>query len=61
LCGLGIAFLIPSTVPSFENVLHATEPVVNLPVSLISSRTPASRAATRAFVELVAGLVRADL
>lgn len=60
LCGLGIAFLIPSTVPSFEDVLHATEPVVNLPVSLISSRTPASRAATRAFVELVADSVQAD-
>jgi DNA-binding transcriptional LysR family regulator len=60
LCGLGIAFLIPSTVLSFENVLHATEPVVALPVSLISSRRPTSRVATRAFVELVADSVRAD-
>jgi DNA-binding transcriptional LysR family regulator len=60
LSGLGIAFLIPSTVPSFEDVLHATDPAVNLPVSLISSRKPASRAATRAFVDLVADSVRAD-
>jgi DNA-binding transcriptional LysR family regulator len=60
LCGLGIAFLIPSTVPSYGNVLHATEPAVNLPVSLVSSRTPASRVATRAFVDLVAESVRAD-
>lgn len=60
LCGLGIAFLIPSAVPSSENVLHATEPVVALPVSLISSRRPASRVATRSFVELVADSVRAD-
>ena len=58
-CGLGIAFLIPSTVPSFEDVLHATEPVVSLPVSLVSSRTPASRAATRSFVDLVADSVTA--
>src|SRR5487761_648960 len=57
LCGLGIAFLIPSTVPSFEDVLHATEPVVSLPVSLVSSRTPASRAATRSLVDLVAASV----
>jgi DNA-binding transcriptional LysR family regulator len=60
LCGLGIAFLIPSTVPSFEEVLHLTEPVVDLPISLISSRRPASRVATRAFVELVADSIRAE-
>lgn len=60
LCGLGIAFLIPATVPSFQNFLHATEPAVTLPISLISSRRPTSRVATRAFVELVADSVRTD-
>lgn len=53
LSGLGIAFVIPATVPSFKDVLHPTEPVIDLAISLISSRTPASRGATGAFVELV--------
>jgi DNA-binding transcriptional LysR family regulator len=60
LCGLGVAFVVPSTVPSFEDVLHSTEPAVDLEISLVSSRKPASRIATKAFVDLVADSVRAD-
>ena len=56
LCGFGIAFVIPSTVPSFEPDLRPTEPAVDLPVSLVSSRKPASRLATQAFVAMAADL-----
>lgn len=52
--GLGIAFVSPSTVESFREVLHPTEPVIDLEVALISSKNPASRSATQAFVALVA-------
>jgi DNA-binding transcriptional LysR family regulator len=53
-CGLGIAFVIPSAVGAFTEVLHPTEPVIDLEVALISSKNPLSRSATEAFVALVA-------
>jgi DNA-binding transcriptional LysR family regulator len=52
LCGLGIAFVIPSVVSVSEAVLHRTEPAIDFEVSVVASKS-ASRAATKAFVALV--------
>jgi DNA-binding transcriptional LysR family regulator len=52
LCGLGIAFVIPSAVSVSAAVLHRTEPAIDFEVSLVASKS-ASRAATKAFVDLV--------
>lgn len=60
LSGLGVAFVIPATVPSFEDALHPTEPAIDLGISLIASRTPESRIATGAFVDLVKNRLNHD-
>ncbi|HKC26813.1 MAG TPA: LysR family transcriptional regulator [Jatrophihabitans sp.] len=52
-CGFGIAFVLPSAIASLEGEPHPTEPPLDLEISLISSKNPASRAATRAFVDVV--------
>jgi DNA-binding transcriptional LysR family regulator len=51
--GLGVAFVITSALPGAEPALHRTEPAIEFEVSLIASKKPASRAATKAFVTMV--------
>jgi DNA-binding transcriptional LysR family regulator len=58
-CGLGIAFVVPSVVSVSDAVLHRTDPAIDFEVSLVASKS-SSRAATRAFVELVAKRFRGD-
>jgi DNA-binding transcriptional LysR family regulator len=51
--GLGLAFVITSALPGAEPAPHRTEPAIEFEVSLIASKQPASRAATKAFVTVV--------
>lgn len=53
LAGLGVAFVIPSTLDARDVALHQVTPAIPFEVSIVTGTRPRPHAATRAFVDLV--------